>query len=103
MEFRGQVGTGLRNVKAVSVQITHKVMRWENSGKGESEKKSPQFEGWGFPVFRGWRDKEDPTEESREGSNLGEDCVSASRARESLLGKEVIQRVSAGRKRKTER
>ena len=33
-------------------------------GLSESEEKSPQFEFWAFPVFRGWGDKEAPTEES---------------------------------------
>ena len=36
----------------------------ENNGKSESEEKSPQIEFWAFPVFRGWGDKEAPTEES---------------------------------------
>ena len=58
-------------MKAVSVQITDTVMRWENNGKGESKKKSPQFEGWGFPVFRGWGDKEDPAEESEKAATWG--------------------------------
>lgn len=71
MEFRGQVGTGLTDVKAVSIQITHKVTRWENNAESESKKKNPQFEGWGFPVFRGWGDKEDPTEESEKEATQG--------------------------------